>query len=98
RMQDRELSYTIVRIYNEAMAEWQASSHGRLFPQAAIPFWDIGRAVRECERIHGELGLTGIVMSGEPHLGGLPDLGDDAWNPLYEVVTQLGLPINIHVG
>jgi predicted TIM-barrel fold metal-dependent hydrolase len=34
----------------------------------------------------------------EPHLGGLPDLGRAHWDPLYEVLSDLELPINIHIG
>src|SRR5262249_50751311 len=70
---DREVSAAIVSMYNDAVAEWQADGGGRLFPQALLPFWDIPAAVREAERVRG-LGLTGVLMAGEPHLGGLPDL------------------------
>src|SRR5215469_12288937 len=92
---DRDLSAAIVAMYNDAVAEWQAESDGRLFPQALLPFWDIPAAVKEAERVKA-LGLTGVTMAGEPHLGGLPDLGQPGWDPLYEVLTDLGLPIDIH--
>lgn len=94
---DRDLSAAIVAMYNDAVAEWQAEGAGRLFPQALLPFWDIPAAVREAERVKG-LGLTGVTMAGEPQLGGLPDLGQPEWDPLYETLTGLGLPIDIHVG
>ena len=94
---DRDLSAAIVAMYNDAVAEWQAESDGRLFPQALLPFWDIPAAVKEAERVKA-LGLTGVTMAGEPHLGGLPDLGQPDWDPLYEALTDLSLPINIHVG
>jgi predicted TIM-barrel fold metal-dependent hydrolase len=94
---DRELSYTIVAIYNDAMAEWQEESGRRLLPQAVLPFWNIEDSVKEAVRIK-ELGLTGVTMAGEPHLGGLPDLGMPHWDPLYEVLSDLELPIDIHIG
>jgi len=94
---DRGLAYECVKIYNDAIAEWQAESDGRLFPQALVPFWNIEDAVKETQRIK-EMGLTGVTMAGEPHQGGLPDLGQPAWDPFYEVVSELELPINIHVG
>jgi predicted TIM-barrel fold metal-dependent hydrolase len=94
---DRDLSAAIVSIYNDALAEWQAEGDGRLFPQALLPFWDIPAAVREAERSKA-MGFTGITMAGEPNLGGLPDLGQPDWDPLYEVLSDLDLPINIHVG
>ena len=94
---DRELSYTIVAIYNDAMAEWQEEGGRRLLPQAVLPFWDIEASVKEAARVK-ELGLTGVCMAGEPHLGGLPDLGTPHWDPLYEALSDLDLPIDIHIG
>lgn len=94
---NRELAVTIIQIYNDAIAEWQEASGGRLYPQAVLPFWDIEASVRESVRVK-EMGLTGVTMAGEPHLGGLPDLGQPAWNPLYEVLSDLELPIDIHIG
>jgi uncharacterized protein len=94
---DRDLSYVITAIYNDAMAEWQAEGQGRLLPQAVLPFWDIENSVKEAQRVK-DLGLTGVTMAGEPHLGGLPDLGQPDWDPLYEVLSDLELPIDIHIG
>ena len=71
---------------------------GRLFPQALVPFWDIEASVSEVTRAKTELGLTGITMCSEPHAGGLPDLIDVHWDPLWDVCSELGLPINFHVG
>jgi predicted TIM-barrel fold metal-dependent hydrolase len=94
---DRDLSYVITQIYNDAMAEWQEEGEGRLLPQAVLPFWDIDHSIKEAERIKN-LGLTGVTIAGEPHLGGLPDLGQRHWDPLYEVLSDLELPIDIHIG
>jgi predicted TIM-barrel fold metal-dependent hydrolase len=94
---DRELSSAIVAIYNDAMAEWQEESGRRLLPQAVLPFWDIEASVKEAVRAK-DLGLTGVCMAGEPHLGGLPDLGMPHWDPLYEALSDLELPIDIHIG
>ncbi len=98
RLPDQELAATIVRIYNDAMAEWQEESGDRLLPQAMIPFWNIDAAVKEIERTHVELGMRGITMTGEPFAGGLPDLGDTHWDPMYQICTDLNIPINIHIG
>jgi uncharacterized protein len=91
-----EISVAIVEMYNDAIAEVQAEGEGRLFPMGVIPYWDIEASVKESQRIK-ELGLKGITMAGSPHLGGLPDLGQPEWDPLYEALTDLELPINIHV-
>jgi hypothetical protein len=87
---DRDLSYVITQIYNDAIAEWQEEGQRRLLPQAVLPFWDIEHSILEAQRIK-DLGLTGVTMAGEPHLGGLPDLGQPHWDPLYEVLSDLQL-------
>ncbi|ONH27986.1 amidohydrolase family protein [Pseudofrankia asymbiotica] len=94
---DRDTSTAVVSIFNDAIAEWQAEGEGRLFPMAVLPFWDIQASVAEAQRVK-RMGLRGITMAGNPHVGGLPDLGQPDWEPLYEALTDLGLPINIHVG
>src|SRR5271169_2578338 len=66
---DHQLASAVVAIYNDAMAEWQAASNGRLYPQAMVPFWDMKQAIRECERVKNDLHLTGIILAGEPNLG-----------------------------
>jgi predicted TIM-barrel fold metal-dependent hydrolase len=93
----RDLSLIICQIYNDGMREWQAEGSERLLPQAMLPFWDIDQAIAEARRAK-DIGLTGVLMAGEPHLGGLPDLGTSHWYPLYEVLSELELPINIHIG
>jgi uncharacterized protein len=93
---DRELGRTVVSIYNDAVAEFQEQSGGRIFPMAVIPFWDIEGSVAEVKRIKA-LGLKGITTAGNPHLGGLPDLGESHWNPLWEALVEADLPVNIHI-
>lgn len=95
---DRDLAATTVAVYNDAIGEWASTAPTRLFPQAILPFWDIELATKEAIRAHDELKLSGVTMSGEPHTAGLPDLADPAWDPFYEVITDLKMPINIHVG
>jgi predicted TIM-barrel fold metal-dependent hydrolase len=97
-LDDRDLAFTIMSVYNDAVAEMQAGSGGRLFPQALIPFWDMDAAVKEVNRIHHELKLTGITMSSEPHSAGLPDITDHHWDPLWGLCQELGIPVNFHVG
>jgi predicted TIM-barrel fold metal-dependent hydrolase len=94
----RDLSKLIVETYNDAMAEMQEVSNGRLYPQALVPFWDVELAVREIERAATELDLRGIVMCSEPYSAGFPDLVDAHWDPLWEACTAFGMPINLHVG
>ena len=100
KLQNQELACDIVRVYNDAMGEAQAESGKRFVPQALIPFWDVKAAVKEVERARKELGLTGIAMCPEPHYaeGSMPDLQDRHWDPLWEVCSDLDVPINFHIG
>jgi predicted TIM-barrel fold metal-dependent hydrolase len=95
---DQKLASLILSIYNDAVAELQAGSGGRLFPQALIPFWDLPAALKEVERTHFELKLTGITMSSEPHSAGMPDIVDHHWDPLWDLCESLGITVNFHVG
>jgi predicted TIM-barrel fold metal-dependent hydrolase len=97
-LDDRQLALTILSVYNDAVAELQADSGGRLFPQALIPFWDLDAAVAEVQRATQDLKLTGITMSSEPHSAGLPDITSAHWAPLWEACESLGIPVNFHVG
>jgi len=92
-----EIGQLIVSTYNDHIAEWQAEGKNRLLPMAVLPFWDIQASIKEAQRCHA-MGLRGVTMAGNPHLAGLPDLGQPDWEPLYEVLQDLKMPINIHVG
>jgi uncharacterized protein len=92
-----EVAMLTVSTFNDAMAEIQAGSGERLLPQMLVPFWDLDAAVEEVAR-GAELGLRGITMCSEPHAGGLPDLVDRHWDPLWEVCAERNLPVNFHVG
>jgi predicted TIM-barrel fold metal-dependent hydrolase len=84
-------------LFNEAMLEIQQESGGRICPMALLPWWDIDAAVAEATRV-AELGFKGITMHSDPQNLGLPDLGDRAWDPLWDVLSNTGLPVNFHIG
>ncbi|WP_436778281.1 amidohydrolase family protein [Yinghuangia sp. YIM S09857] len=95
---DARLRLLSVTLYNDAMAELQESSGGRLFPMGLIPWWDVDASVREVERIHA-LGLRGVNTTSDPHqAAGTPDFSSRAWDPLWEVCADLGKPVNFHIG
>lgn len=97
KLPDPAIRLLTATIFNDAMAEMQESSGGRLVPMAALPWWDLDEAVAEVERVHG-LGLRGINTTTAPHQHGLADLGDPFWNPLWEVCSSLRMPVNFHIG
>lgn len=94
---DGALRQAAVEIYNDAMAELQADSGNRIYPMALMPWWDVKASAKEAERCH-KMGLRGINMNSDPHLHGLPHLGDVHWDPLWEVCTDKAMPMNFHIG
>ncbi len=94
---DAALREACVSIYNDAAAELQAESGGRLRPQAILPFWDPKAMLREASRVREELGLHGLTITDTPEKIGLPDYGDEYWNPFWELVSDLELPLNFHI-
>jgi len=100
---DPELRLACTRIYNDAMAELQEESGGRLFPMALLPWWDVDLAAAETERAHA-MGLRGININSDPQtktgLNGelLPDLGSTYWDALWEVCSDKSMPVNFHIG
>jgi len=97
KIEDDDLRLACAQIYNDAMAEIQADSKGRLLPMALMPWWNIDQSVREVERAT-EMGLKGIVMCSDPDSIGLPDLAADEWKPFWDVCNDTELPVNFHIG
>src|SRR3990172_1544219 len=97
-IEDKGLQVECVKIYNDAIAEWQADSNGRLFPQGLLPFWDMDATLKEARRVKEELHLTGVTLTDRPEAFGLPDYGEAYWEPLWELMNDLELPIDFHIG
>jgi len=98
RVDDGELREFCIRGYNDGISELQVESGGRLLPQALLPIWDVKLAVKELERCHDELGLTGLVLTDSPEIWGLPTLSEPYWEPLWATAQERGLPVNFHIG
>jgi predicted TIM-barrel fold metal-dependent hydrolase len=95
---DEDLRVACIRIFNDAMAEWQADSKGRFLPMALLPWWNVEEAAAEARRC-AAMGLKGININSDPHLyNGLPQLGDPHWDPLWRTAIDLDLPVNFHIG
>ena len=97
KVEDADLRRACATVYNDAMAEIQNDTGERILPMALMPWWNIEHSTAEVERAKG-LGLRGIVMCSDPDSIGLPDLGDDAWTPFWEVCNDLQMPVNFHIG
>jgi len=100
---DADLRLLSMQLYNDAMAEMQEQSGGRLSGMALLPWWDIEGSVKEAIRT-ADMGLRGININPDPHTKHdnngnlLPALGSTAWDPLWEVCVDRKLPVNFHIG
>ena len=95
---DAELRIASIQIFNDAMAEMQADSKGRLFPMALLPWWDVDASAKETERCKA-MGLRGVIINSDPHLlAGTLDLTDKRWDKLWETCAGIDMPIHFHIG
>jgi uncharacterized protein len=94
---DPALSKLVLEMYNDYMAGIQADSGDRLLPLPLMPAWDVDTCVAEARRV-AALGSRGVNMTCDPQDLGAPDLANRAWDPFWEVCTELHLPVHFHIG
>jgi predicted TIM-barrel fold metal-dependent hydrolase len=75
---DPELMLACVRAYNDFLAEYVSADPQRFVAVLALPMWDIDLCLQEVAR-GISLGHRGVIMTGHPHLWGLPPIGDPHW-------------------
>ena len=97
QVEDPELRRLCVEIYNDSRAELQEETNNRLLPMPILPAWSIEDCVREAQRVAG-MGMRGVNMTSDPQDLGSPDLANTAWDPLWEVCSDLELPVHFHIG
>jgi predicted TIM-barrel fold metal-dependent hydrolase len=93
-IQDVRLEAALFRAYNSYMADACARSQGRLNWAAPIPFRDPQAALKEIQRV-SDLGAAGIFVLGvvfDRHLN------DPEFFSLYDAMSELDLPLCIHLG
>ena len=78
---------------NDLMAEAVARHPDRLLGSAALPLQDVDAALAELDRAVRELGLVGPYIGSE--LGGRT-LDDPAFDPFYEALVDLDVPLFVH--
>jgi uncharacterized protein len=94
---DQDLCQMAIEIYNDGMAEIQADSANRLLPMPLMPAWDVDSCVLEAKRV-AALGARGVNMTSDPQDLGAPDLANRAWDPFWDVCSELELPVHFHIG
>ena len=90
-----ERSAAACRSYNDWIAAYCAQEPSRLAATALVPLADVDLAVAEAIRAR-DLGLIGIMVRPN-HLYGR-NLGDPAYDPLWEACASSGLTVSVHEG
>ncbi|MDI3404926.1 amidohydrolase family protein [Streptomyces cavernicola] len=87
-----------LRAHNRWLADFCAAAPGRRAGVFQILLNDVDEAVREIRRCHAA-GLTGgLLLPGTPPGSGLPELYAAAYDPIWAVCAELGVPVNHHAG
>ena len=86
-----------IRALNSAAIEWASIDPKRLMPVYILPVEDIAVCVKEVERVVAEHGKA-VQLPLVPRESGAPPYWDKAYDPLWEVLTETGMPISQHVG
>jgi len=96
---DKELSLTCLRIYNDWMIdEWSAGAgYGRLIPLTLVPLWDPELAAEEVRRCAAK-GSHAIAFTENPAALGLPSLYTGAWDPLWAACEETETTVSMHIG
>lgn len=96
KLKDADLKLQCIRAYNDFLVDFSAADSNRLLPMTALPFWDIEQTVAEVNRCL-DLGHRGLVFPSQPQAFGMPALADRAWDPLWALAEEAGIPINFHI-
>jgi aminocarboxymuconate-semialdehyde decarboxylase len=90
---DAQLGLRLSAVYNDALASCHDQHPDRIFGLAMLPMQDPALAVQEAQRAAKLPGIRGFYMS--THVNEY-ELGDRRFDPVYEKIQDLGLPIFLH--
>ncbi len=94
---DPEFEFACVQAYNDALAEWRAATD-QYITLALVPYLGGGAAAAQEVRRAAGLGHRGVIMVAQPIMADhrLPNVTDRAWDPLWEALQELHMPVNWH--
>jgi predicted TIM-barrel fold metal-dependent hydrolase len=93
---DPDAATSIARAYNDWLATYCSAAPRRLYGAAMVPLQNPAAAAGELRRAVSELGFPAAFVRPNPCLG--RSLSDPAYEPLWDVAEELGVPIGIHEG
>lgn len=86
---------SIAKAANDALAQSVKAYPDRFRAFATLPLGDPTASAEELRRTVKELGFVGTLISGRPQTGNV-FLDDSSYNPLWDALTELDLPVYIH--
>jgi predicted TIM-barrel fold metal-dependent hydrolase len=92
RLNDREASNEMLRIYNDWLKEFCSHYPDRQIGLACLPYGDIDEAVKEIRRV-AKLGLKGLELSCS---WDMEPMWHPMWEPLWNAVEEVQLPLHFH--
>ena len=94
---DEQFRLECIRAYNDWLIEEWVEYSPRFIAQCISPMWDVDLTLREIER-SVKRGHKAVVWHGAPEAIGLPHFNDEHWFPVYELASDLGVPLCLHLG
>jgi len=92
RLNDREASNEMLRIYNNWLKAFCSHYPDRQLGLACLPYGDIDEAVKEIYRV-AKLGLRGLELSCS---WDMEPMWHPMWDPLWKAVHDVDLPLHFH--
>ena len=90
---DGKLGLEVARIGNDRLAEVVGQDPDRFLGLGMVPLQDVGRAVRELDRMVNKLGLRGVQIG--TNIDGV-ELGDKKLNRFWAKAEALDIPVFVH--
>jgi predicted TIM-barrel fold metal-dependent hydrolase len=93
-----DLELACAQAYNDWLIEEWASVSPRFVPQCIVPIWPIESTVAEIKRAVSK-GHKGVIYPASPmELRDVPHINEPAYDPLWAVCEELGVPLCFHSG
>jgi predicted TIM-barrel fold metal-dependent hydrolase len=92
KLNDREASNEMLRIYNTWLNEFCRHYPDRHIGLACLPYGDIEAAVAEVHRV-AKLGFKGIELSCS---WDMEPMWHPLWEPLWQAIDEVGIPLHFH--
>jgi len=98
KLADAGLELACVQAYNDWLIDEWAGVSSRFVPQCIVPIWPMEQTVAEIRRAVAK-GHKGVIYPASPmELRKVPHINDAAYDPLWTVCQDLGVPLCFHAG